>query len=153
YLVDALSQDYQYQSFGVPGLGLKRGLGKDLVIAPYATLLAVQVDARDAVANFTALRACGGEGRYGFYEAIDFTPDRRDGGEKCKVVKSYMAHHQGMGLCAITNRLMGDVYSRRLRAEPAVRAVELLLHERVPVDAPELPHPEEATEGAGTTGV
>ena len=151
YVIDQFSQDYQYQSFGVPGLGLKRGLGKDLVVAPYATMLAVQVDAHDAVANFHALRAYGGEGPYGFYEALDFTPDRLDKGERCKVVKSYMAHHQGMGLCAITNRLQGDIHPRRLRAEPAVRAVELLLHERVPVDAPEVRQPEEATEGPGAS--
>jgi cyclic beta-1,2-glucan synthetase len=150
YVIDALALDYQYQSFGVPGLGLKRGLGKDLVVAPYATMLAVPIDARAAVANFAVLRELGGEGEYGFYEALDFTPDRLDKGDRCKVVKQYMAHHQGMGLCAITNRLLNDVHTRRLRAEPAVRAVELLLQERVPVDAPELRSPEEETEGAGS---
>ncbi|HKB02708.1 MAG TPA: glucoamylase family protein [Gemmataceae bacterium] len=149
YVIDANSLDYQYQSFGVPGLGLKRGLSKDLVVAPYATMLAVPVDTHAAVANFATLRACGGEGPYGFYEALDFTPDRLEKGDRCKAVKEYMAHHQGMGLCAITNRLKGDVHPRRLRAEPAVRAVELLLHERVPIDAPELRDPEEHTEGAG----
>jgi cyclic beta-1,2-glucan synthetase len=149
YVVDAESLDYQYQSFGVPGLGLKRGLGKDLVVAPYATMLAVPVNAHAAVGNLWSLRSMGGEGPFGFYEALDFTPDRLDPGERCKVVKEYMAHHQGMGLCAITNRLTGDVHLRRLRAEPAVRAVELLLHERVPLDAPDLRHPEAETEGSG----
>jgi cyclic beta-1,2-glucan synthetase len=149
YVVDAESLDYQYQSFGVPGLGLKRGLGKDLVVAPYATMLAVPVNARAAVQNFGYLRSLGGEGPFGFYEALDFTPDRLDKGERCKVVKEYMAHHQGMGLCAITNRLKGDVHLRRLRTEPAVRAAELLLHERVPLDAPEIRSPETETEGAG----
>jgi cyclic beta-1,2-glucan synthetase len=149
YVIDAISLDYQYQSFGVPGLGLKRGLGKDFVVAPYATMLAVSVDTHAAVANLDTLRAYGAEGPFGFYEAVDFTPDRLEKGERCKVVKQYMAHHQGMGLCAITNRLKGDVYPRRLRAEPAVRAVELLLHERVPIDAPEVRQPEEGTEGAG----
>ncbi|HKB01326.1 MAG TPA: glucoamylase family protein, partial [Gemmataceae bacterium] len=148
-VVDATSLDYQYQSFGVPGLGLKRGLGKDLVVAPYATMLAVPVDAHAAVANLAALRECGGEGPFGFYEALDFTPERVDNDRKCQVVKEYMAHHQGMGLCAITNRLKEDVHVRRLRAEPAVRAVELLLHERVPLDAPEIRHPEQDTEAAG----
>src|SRR5206468_10023944 len=95
------------------------------------------------------LRTHGAEGPFGFYEAVDFTPDRLEKGERFKVVKQYMAHHQGMGLCAITNRLKGDVYPRRLRAEPAVRAVELLLHERIPIDAPEVRQPEEGTEGAG----
>lgn len=144
--------DYQYQSFGVPGLGLKRGLAKDLVIAPYATLLATMTDASAAVANFAALRAVGGEGPFGFYEAIDFTPDRLARGERCRVIKSYMAHHQGMGLCAITNRLLNDVHCRRLHAEPAVRAVELLLQERVPLDAPEVRSPEEA-EAAAPAGL
>ena len=133
--------DYQYQSFGVPGLGLKRGLGKDRVVAPYATLLATLIDPAAAVANFPALRDVGGEGPYGFYEAIDFTPERVPPGETCQVVRSYMAHHQGMGLCAIANRLNGDAHARRLRAEPAVRAVELLLQERVPLDAPEVVPP------------
>src|SRR5262249_37528483 len=100
YVIDANSQDYQYQSFGVPGLGLKRGLSKDHVVAPYATLLAVTVNTHASVANLHALRALGGEGPFGFYEALDFTPDRLEKGDKCKVVKEYMAHHQGMALCA-----------------------------------------------------
>ena len=135
YLLDS-GLDYQYQSFGVPGLGLKRGLAKDLVIAPYASLLAVMVDAGAAVANFAELREADGEGPYGFYEALDYTPDRLDRDEKCKVVRSYMAHHQGMGLCALANRLRADLHCRRLRLEPAVRSAELLLQERVPHDAP-----------------
>ncbi len=153
YVIDAIALDYQYQSFGVPGLGLKRGLGKDLVVAPYATMLAVPIDARAAVANFAILRQLGGEGEYGFYEALDFTPERLDKGERCRTVKQYMAHHQGMGLCAITNRLLNDVHIRRLRTEPSVRAAELLLHERVPIDAPELRSLEEETEGAGSTNL
>jgi cyclic beta-1,2-glucan synthetase len=140
--------DYQYQSFGVPGLGLKRGLAKDLVVAPYATLLATMTDAPAAVANFGPLRAVGGEGPFGFYEAIDFTPDRLARGQRCRVVRSYMAHHQGMGLCAIANRLLNDVHCRRLHAEPAVRAADLLLQERVPLDAPEVRSPDEEVEAA-----
>jgi cyclic beta-1,2-glucan synthetase len=152
FAVLSAERDYQYQSFGVPGLGLKRGLARDLVIAPYAALLAAMVDAPAAVMNFSELRSFGGEGAYGFYEALDFTPDRLDRGERCKVVKSYMAHHQGMGLCAITNRLRNDVLCRRLFAEPAARAVELLLQERVPLDAPELPSVEEDAEAAAPAG-
>ncbi len=137
-------QVYQYQSFGVPGLGLKRGLDRDRVIAPYACLMAADVDAAAAVANFAALRAAGGEGPFGFYEAIDYSPDRvgRDGSPT--VVRSYMAHHQGMGLLAIVNRLTGGLVRRWLRAEPAVRAAELLLEERVPFDAPPVPTDEAA---------
>lgn len=148
FAVVSAEGDYQYQSFGVPGLGLKRGLGKDLVVAPYATLLATMIDTTAAIGNFVALRDVGGEGEYGFYEAIDFTRDRLKKGEQWRVVKSYMAHHQGMGLCAITNRLLGDVHCQRLYAEPAVRAVELLLQERVPLDAPEVRAPDTDTEAA-----
>jgi cyclic beta-1,2-glucan synthetase len=135
YLLDA-AQDYQYQSFGVPGLGIKRGLALDLVVAPYATLLATMVVPHDAVKNIEALRGLGAEGPHGFYEAIDFTPARLAKGERYHVVRSYMAHHQGMGFVALANCLLGDVMPRRLRAEPRVRAAELLLQERVPFDAP-----------------
>jgi cyclic beta-1,2-glucan synthetase len=145
--------DYQYQSFGVPGMGLKRGLAKDLVVAPYATLLATMTDVTSSVANFSALRAVGGEGPYGFYEAIDFTPDRLRRNEKCRVVQSYMAHHQGMGLCAISNRLLSDIHCRRLYAEPAVKAVDLLLQERVPLDAPEIRPLEAEDEASMPSGV
>jgi cyclic beta-1,2-glucan synthetase len=128
--------NYQYQSFGVPGLGLKRGLGQDLVIAPYATLMAVLVRPHEAVANFAALAAAGGEGPFGFYEAIDYTPDRVPEDRRKVVVKSYMAHHQGMGFLALANVLLGDPFPRRLHDEPMVRATELLLQERVPWEAP-----------------
>jgi cyclic beta-1,2-glucan synthetase len=129
-------RDYQYQSFGVPGLGLKRDLGKDYVIAPYATLLAVGIVPHAALANLDRIRVAGGEGAYGFYEAIDYTPDRLPLGHRSEVVRSYMAHHQGMGLVALANRLTGDAMPRRLRADARVRAAELLLDERVPHDAP-----------------
>ncbi|HEX4591863.1 MAG TPA: glucoamylase family protein [Gemmataceae bacterium] len=128
--------NYQYQSFGVPGLGLKRGLEQDLVIAPYATLMAVMVRPHDAVANFPALVSAGGEGPYGFYEAIDYTPDRVPEDRSHVVVRSYMSHHQGMGFLALANALLGDPFPRRLHAEPMVRATELLLQERVPWEAP-----------------
>ncbi|MCS6852425.1 MAG: glycosyl transferase family 36 [Gemmataceae bacterium] len=128
--------DYQYQSFGVPGLGLKRGLGKDLVIAPYATALALAVRPRAAVANFAALAAAKGEGPFGFYEAIDHTRDRLSEKRRPAVVRSYMAHHQGMTLVALVNCLLGEPMPRRLHAEPMVRATELLLQEKLPAAAP-----------------
>ena len=128
--------DYQYQSFGVPGLGLKRGLDKDLVVAPYATMLAVVARPHEAVANFRRLAAEGAEGAYGFYEAIDYTAGRVPKGQKSVVCRSFMAHHQGMGLVAITNLLLDEPMPRRFQAEPMVRAAELLLQERVPRDAP-----------------
>lgn len=130
------AKEYQYQAFGVPGLGLKRDLGADLVVAPYATLLATCVEPAKAIANFEALRAEDGEGPFGFYEAIDFTPERLGRGERRRVVKSYMAHHQGMGLVAVANCLTEGAMPRRLRSVPMVRAAELLLEEKVPFDAP-----------------
>ena len=128
--------DYQYQSFGVPGLGLKRGLTQDLVIAPYATGLAVTVSPRAALKNLQRLAAEGGEGPYGFYEAIDYTPSRIPRGKRCAVVQSYMAHHQGMFLVALNNCLLGEPMQRRFHSEPMVRATELLLEERLPQTAP-----------------
>ena len=118
--------NYQYQSFGVPGLGLKRGLEQDLVIAPYATVMAVLVRPQEAVANFAALTAAGGEGPFGFYESIDYTPDRVPQDRRNVVVRSYMAHHQGMGFLALANVMLDDAFPcRRLHAEPMVRATEL----------------------------
>jgi cyclic beta-1,2-glucan synthetase len=128
--------NYQYQSFGVPGLGLKRGLEQDLVIAPYATMLAVMIRPHDAVANFAAIAKEGGEGPYGLYEAIDYTPDRVPEDRRNVVVRSYMAHHQGMGFIALANVLLGEPFPRRMHAEPMVRASDLLLQERVPWQAP-----------------
>ncbi len=128
--------DYQYQSFGVPGLGLKRGLARDLVIAPYATALALMVRPQAATDNFRALAAEQGDGPFGFYEAVDFTRDRLRERRRSAVVRSFMAHHQGMSLVALANCLLGDPMPRRFHAEPMVRATELLLQERVPAAAP-----------------
>lgn len=149
-LMDGQS-NYQYQAFGVPGLGLKRGLAKDRVIAPYATAMAVGIDPRAVLANLAHLEKVGGLGPYGLYEAIDYTPERHPVGKPGVVVRSYMAHHQGMGFIAIANALLGDPMPKRLLAEPAVRATELLLQERLP-DAPisvEVPEEEERTAGDG----
>ena len=89
-----LELTYQYLSFGVPGLGLKRGLSEDAVVAPYATALAAMVDAQAAAQNFSRLAAAGGCGRYGYYEALDYTPARLPEGEPVAIVRAYMAHHQ-----------------------------------------------------------
>ncbi len=123
---------YQYSNFGVPGLGLKRGLSENLVIAPYATGLATMVNAKAALENFAALEAIGGRGRFGFYEALDFTPERVPDDSTHALVKTYMAHHQGMTLLAIANVLDGGVLRDAFHAEPMIRAAELLLHERPP---------------------
>ena len=128
--------DYRYQSFGVPGLGLKRGLEKDRVVAPYATAIAAMIAPREALENFHRLTNEGALGPYGFYEAIDYTPERLGPKERSAVVKSYMAHHQGMSLVALTNVLLDEVMPRRFHCEPMVKAAELLLQERVPADSP-----------------
>jgi cyclic beta-1,2-glucan synthetase len=133
--VDA-ALDYQYQSFGVPGLGLKRGLGESLVIAPYATALALLVRPRAALENFRSLRGVGAEGPYGFYEAMDYSRDRLAGQRRPAVVRSFMAHHQGMSLLALADCLQGERMVHRFHAEPIIRATELLLQERVPAAAP-----------------
>jgi cyclic beta-1,2-glucan synthetase len=131
-----LNQNYQYQAFGVPGLGLKRGLSKDLVVAPYATVLAVTVQPRLAAHNLRRLAAEGANGFHGFYEAIDYTTDRLPPKKRSVVVKCYMAHHQGMALIALVNCLLGNPMPRRFRGEPMVRATELLLQERVAEGVP-----------------
>ena len=127
-----LAQTYQYSSFGVPGLGLKRGLSDDLVIAPYATGLAAMVDPEAAVRNFARLAKAGGSGRYGFREALDYTSRRLPAGATVAVVKSYMAHHQGMTLVSLGNVLHNRVMVERFHADPIVEATELLLQERMP---------------------
>ncbi len=119
-----INLDYQYQAFGVPGLGLKRGLAQDLVVAPYATALAAMVRPHAALQNFRRLAAEGAEGPYGMYEAIDYTRRRLPEGKRALVVRCYMAHHQGMTLLSLANCLLGDPLPRRFHAEPAVCATE-----------------------------
>jgi cyclic beta-1,2-glucan synthetase len=135
YAFDA-GMRYQYRAFGVPGLGYRRGLEEDLVVASYACVLALPVRPKTATRNLARLAEAGMLGTYGYYEAIDFTTKRLALGQRAGVVKSYMAHHQGMCLVALGNRLRGDAMVRRFHADPAVRTVELLLQERVPFDAP-----------------
>ncbi|MGI8587300.1 MAG: GH36-type glycosyl hydrolase domain-containing protein [Chloroflexia bacterium] len=141
-LTDA-GKAYQYRAFGVPGLGLKRGLEDDLVIAPYATMLALSVDPPAAVANLRRLAKAGMASRYGYYEAIDYTRGRNDGG-KGGIVRTYMVHHQGMSLLSIGNALHGYPLPSLFLAEPLLRASYLLLQERIPQQAP-LIEPAEVT--------
>jgi cyclic beta-1,2-glucan synthetase len=129
-----LERTYQYSNFGVPGLGLKRGLGDSAVIAPYATALASMVDPQAAARNFDRLDASGALGGYGFYEALDFTPSRTPEGQRAAVVQAFMAHHQGMTITALADALLDGRMRRRFHAEPMVRATELLLQERMPRD-------------------
>ena len=124
--------NYQYRAFGVPGLGLKRGLAEDLVIAPYATALALMVAPRKACDNLERLAADGRQGAYGFYEAVDYTPSRLPPGQASVTIRSFMAHHQGMSLLALDYRLLDCPMQRRFLSCPSFRAAELLLQERVP---------------------
>ncbi len=129
-----LAQAYQYSGFGVPGLGLKRGLSEDVVVAPYATALAAMVRPEAAVRNFARLRDAGGAGVYGFREALDYTARRLPEGASVAIVRSYMAHHQGMALVALGNVLNDSAMVARFHADPIVEATELLLQERMPRD-------------------
>ncbi|HEU4595677.1 MAG TPA: glucoamylase family protein [Pyrinomonadaceae bacterium] len=140
--------NYQYGPFGVPGLGFKRGLSEDLVVTPYATMLAALVEPRRALANLRRLAREGALARYGFYEAIDYTPERLPQTQQRAVIRAFMAHHQGMSLVALDNLLNRDVMQRRFHAEPLVQATELLLQERVPRGVPAAhPRAEEVLSG------
>jgi cyclic beta-1,2-glucan synthetase len=128
--------DYQYRAFGVPGLGLKRELGDRLVVAPYASLLALPVRPRRVMENVDRLVALGALGRYGLFEAVDFGPAEGRRSREPRIVRSYMAHHQGMILVAAANHLAGNPMVERMHAEPRVASHELLLYERVPLEQP-----------------
>ena len=129
-----INLDYQYKAIGVPWLGLKRGLIEDAVTAPYATFLALLVSPLEAYKNIKELKAEGLEGAYGYYEAADYTPERLGVQVKRVVIKSYMAHHQGMSLLAINNYLNHGIMQKRFFADPYVKAARLLLQEKVPLN-------------------
>ncbi|MBP1704240.1 MAG: cellobiose phosphorylase, partial [Chloroflexi bacterium] len=127
YRFDA-NQFYQYRAFGVPGLGYKRGLADDLVITPYASLLALPLRPRAVLHNTELLKQLGMLGMYGFYEAADFTQARLAAGQQRAIVQSYMAHHQGMIMLSLVNYLQGDAMVRRFQRDPRIQSVELLPH-------------------------
>ncbi len=138
--------NYQYRAFGVPGLGLKRGLAEDLVIAPYASALALMIDPDQACQNLKQLSDQGMLGRFGYYEAIDYTPARLPPGMTSVIVRQFMAHHQGMSLLALAYAMLDQPMQRRFEADVAFRAALLLLQERVPkAIAAVYPHAAEAT--------
>ena len=124
--------NYQYRAFGVPGMGFKRGLADDLVIAPYASALALMVAPEEACLNLQALASDGLQGEYGLYEAIDYTPSRVPRGQSNVVVRSFMAHHQGMSLLSLASLLLDRPMQKRFESDPAFRAAALLLQERAP---------------------
>ncbi|MGB8622079.1 MAG: glucoamylase family protein, partial [Paracoccaceae bacterium] len=137
---------YQYRAFGVNGLGLKQGLTDDYVVAPYASALALSVSPGAAVRNLRRLDKMGLQGRYGFFDSVDFTPDRKPPEGDFTPVRTFMAHHQGMLLAAIDNALNANILVRRFARDPRIAAMDLLLQERVPWEyVPEtLPEPEKA---------
>jgi cyclic beta-1,2-glucan synthetase len=146
YNVRDLEFTYQYSPFGVPSLALKRGLGESAVIAPYATALALMVDPMAALKNFAALARMGGLGRYGYYEALDFTRNHLPAGQEVAIVRAFMSHHQGMSIVSIANTLLDGIMRSHFHAEPVIQAAELLLQERTPRDVTlERPKVEEIT--------
>ena len=144
--------NYQYRAFGVPGLGLKRGLAEDLVIAPYASALALMVAPGEACLNLQRLAADGREGKYGFYEAIDYTLSRLPRGQTSAVVRSFMAHHQGMSLLSLAYLLLDRPMQRRFESDPMFQATTLLLQERVPKAAAVYWHTAEFSDIRTTAG-
>ncbi|OZA51139.1 MAG: cyclic beta 1-2 glucan synthetase [Hydrogenophilales bacterium 17-61-76] len=149
YNATDMHQVYQYRAFGVPGLGFKRGLGDDLVVAPYASALALTVLPHESCRNLQTLAEMGFLGAYGFYEAIDYTPSRVPRGKPHAIVSAFMAHHQGMSLLAFAHVLLDQPMQRRFMADPLARATELLLQERVPKKGATLhPHAAEVSAAA-----
>ncbi|MEO8192342.1 MAG: glucoamylase family protein [Gemmatimonadales bacterium] len=130
YNVRDRTHTYQYKAFGVPDLALKRGLSKDLVIAPYASALAMLIEPHQALRNLATLEAEGALGPFGFRDAIDYT--RPTPGSNKAVVQNYMAHHLGMSLVAFDNALNANVWQRRFHSDAMVRSAELMLQERIP---------------------
>ena len=128
------NQNYQYSGFGVPDLGIKRGLGENTVIAPYASGLAAMIRPVEARRNLDWITRLGGLGSYGWYEAMDYTPARLPEHASHALIRSYMAHHQGMMIVALSNVIHNGAMRERFHAEPMVRATELLLQERMPRD-------------------
>lgn len=123
---------YQYRAFGVPGLGFKRGLGQDLVIAPYATVMSLMVRPEESYANLRRMKEDGFEGRYGFYEAVDFTPARLARGQSKAIIKTFMVHHQGMSLLSLAYLLLDRPMQKRFEADAQFQTALLLLQEQVP---------------------
>ncbi|HEY5310396.1 MAG TPA: glucoamylase family protein, partial [Casimicrobiaceae bacterium] len=142
--VDA-SLSYQYRAFGVPGLGLKRGLADDVVIAPYASALALMVAPEAACINLQRLANEGLSGQYGLFEAVDYTPLRVPRGQSSAVVRSFMAHHQGMSLLALGHLLLDRPMQRRFESNPRFQATLLLLQERIPKSIAFVPHVAQVT--------
>lgn len=124
--------NYQYKAFGVPELGLKRGLANDMVTTPYAVLLALCIEPAAVMENLRELAEMGMDGGWGYYEAIDFTPSRLEKDMRYRIAKSFMAHHQGMSLAALNNFFNSNILQERFHANPVIKSAELLLQEKSP---------------------
>jgi cellobiose phosphorylase len=153
YNIIDINQIYQYRAFGVPGLGFKRGLARDLVIAPYASALALMVLPFEACTNLQQMADEGYLGVHGFYEAIDYTPSRLSRDETSAIVHSFMAHHQGMSYLSLAYVLLDRPMQRRFMKNPIFQSVDLLLQERVPKAAPFYPHASEASSSIWRAGM
>ncbi len=127
-----LQDNYQYKAFGIPWLGLKRGLSDEMVVAPYGSIMALPDEPKQVIANLKRMEKQGMYQKYGFYESIDFTPTRLKKGQEYAVVKTYMAHHQGLILLAINNLLKAQILQKRFMQNPQIKAVDILLQERMP---------------------
>ena len=127
-----LYSNYQYKAFGIPWLGLKRGLADEMVVAPYGSILAITDYPKEVYQNLKRLEQYGMNGKYGFYESIDFTPERLEKGKKSSIVKTYMAHHQGLILLSIDNLFNDNILQKRFIKNPEISAVNILLQERMP---------------------
>jgi cellobiose phosphorylase len=141
--------NFQYRAFGVPGLGFKRGLADDLVVAPYASAMALMIDPVSACENLKTLARDGRIGGYGFYEAVDYTASRLPPGQDSVTVRSFMVHHQGMTLLSLLYLLCDRPMQRRFEADPAFRATDLLLQERIPKATAVYPHLAEVVASRG----
>ncbi|MBQ3414696.1 MAG: hypothetical protein IJH39_04965 [Clostridia bacterium] len=127
-----LKSNYQYKAFGIPWLGLKRGLADEMVVAPYGSILAISEEPKEVIRNLKVLEQYGAYDKYGFYESIDFTPERVEKGKTAVVVKTYMAHHQGLILIAINNFINNDIFKKLFMKNPEIEATKILLQERIP---------------------
>jgi cellobiose phosphorylase len=140
YNITDAAMTYQYRAFGIPGLGFKRGLSDDLVIAPYAAMMALMVSPAPACKNLEQMESLGYAGKFGFYEAIDFTASRVSPGQKSAIVQSFMAHHQGMALLSLAYALLHCPMQKRFESDPSLQATVMLLQEKMPRNIPFYPH-------------
>ncbi len=140
YNITDTNLNYQYRAFGIPGLGFKLGLARDLVVAPYAAVMGLMVNPALACINLEQMKSLGYAGEYGFYEAVDFTPSRVPPGRKHTIVRSFMAHHQGMTLLSLAYVLLHRPMQRRFESDPYLRATVMLLQEKIPMNTPFYPH-------------